>query len=112
MYGKCGYVKEEEQLFDEMPKRNVVSWNALISGYLDTHYPENAIMLFLVSLLSAYSGCSCSVEDFHKLCSDIVKWDEISWNAIISGFSNFGVAGEAFFYFSRMRRAGFTALQN
>ncbi|WMV39748.1 hypothetical protein MTR67_033133 [Solanum verrucosum] len=63
-------------------------------------------------VLKIFTGCSCRVEDFHKLCSDIMKWDEISWNAIISGFSNFGVAGEAFFCFSRMRRAGFTALQN
>lgn len=33
MYSKFGYLDDARHLFDEMPKRNVVSWTALISGY-------------------------------------------------------------------------------
>ncbi|KAL8168084.1 hypothetical protein V2J09_009583 [Rumex salicifolius] len=33
MYAKCGSISIARQLFDSMPERNVVSWNAVISGY-------------------------------------------------------------------------------
>ncbi|KAF5196850.1 Pentatricopeptide repeat-containing protein [Thalictrum thalictroides] len=33
MYAKCGSIKEAQQLFDTMMEKNVVSWNAMISGY-------------------------------------------------------------------------------
>ena len=47
MYGKCGAVSSAQRLFDEMPHRNVVTWNSLISGYLHVGCPEIAIELFL-----------------------------------------------------------------
>ncbi|MCH85019.1 pentatricopeptide repeat-containing protein, partial [Trifolium medium] len=33
MYAKCGSIKDALQMFQEMPVRNSVSWNALISAY-------------------------------------------------------------------------------
>ncbi|KAF7837997.1 pentatricopeptide repeat-containing protein [Senna tora] len=33
MYAKCGYISIARRLFDEMPKRNLVSWSAMVSGY-------------------------------------------------------------------------------
>ncbi|CAK7327338.1 unnamed protein product [Dovyalis caffra] len=36
MYSKCGEFGECLKLFDEMPDRNVGSWNAVISGYADS----------------------------------------------------------------------------
>ncbi|KAL4195624.1 hypothetical protein AMTRI_Chr05g74200 [Amborella trichopoda] len=33
MYIKCGCLSDAHQVFDEMPKRNLVSWNTVISGF-------------------------------------------------------------------------------
>ncbi|KAJ9154480.1 hypothetical protein P3X46_027807 [Hevea brasiliensis] len=35
-----------QQLFDEMPESNVVSWTSLMAGYVDTGQPKFAIWLF------------------------------------------------------------------
>ncbi|KAL0349154.1 UNVERIFIED_CONTAM: putative pentatricopeptide repeat-containing protein [Sesamum angustifolium] len=47
MYGKCAEVLWAHRLFDEMPNRNAVTWNALVSGYVTTREPRTAIQLFL-----------------------------------------------------------------
>jgi pentatricopeptide repeat protein len=33
MYSKCGHIQNARKLFDTMPKRDVVSWTAMILGY-------------------------------------------------------------------------------
>lgn len=33
MYERCGHLDLARQMFDEMPERNVVTWNSLICGY-------------------------------------------------------------------------------
>ncbi|KAF9625079.1 hypothetical protein IFM89_017909 [Coptis chinensis] len=34
IYARCGCLNEAHRLFNEMPTRNVVSWTAIISGYI------------------------------------------------------------------------------
>ncbi|KAL9661191.1 hypothetical protein QQ045_026013 [Rhodiola kirilowii] len=34
MYVKCGVLKDAARLFDEMPVRDTISWNTMISGQL------------------------------------------------------------------------------
>ncbi|XP_059647742.1 pentatricopeptide repeat-containing protein At3g12770-like [Cornus florida] len=46
MYSKFGSVVVARQLFDNIPERNVVSWNAIISGYSDNGLGEEAVWLF------------------------------------------------------------------
>ncbi|KAH9310530.1 hypothetical protein KI387_025565 [Taxus chinensis] len=46
MYAKCGSIHKAQELFDNMPNRNVVSWNALIVGYAQNGFCEDALKLF------------------------------------------------------------------
>lgn len=46
MYGKCGALGQAESVFNEMPERDVVSWNAMISAYLDQDQGKMALLLY------------------------------------------------------------------
>ncbi|CAL9116001.1 unnamed protein product, partial [Musa acuminata var. zebrina] len=46
LYARCGELGMARELFDEMPERNVVSWNALISGYFSNGRLLDALFLF------------------------------------------------------------------
>jgi pentatricopeptide repeat protein len=46
MYGKCGCLDEALQTFDEMPEKNSITWNAVISAYAQYGQAKNAIRMF------------------------------------------------------------------
>jgi pentatricopeptide repeat protein len=46
MYVKCGSLENARQVFDRMPERDVVSWNAIIAGYSQNGLPHEALAFF------------------------------------------------------------------
>jgi len=69
MYAKCGDLPKAESIFLEMPKRDVFSWSAMISGYVQGDFFVEALALFEkmlashvepneVTLVSVLSACS------------------------------------------------------
>ncbi|XP_031270915.1 pentatricopeptide repeat-containing protein At2g34400-like [Pistacia vera] len=46
MYGKCGDLVSARRVFDVMVKKDVVTWNAMITGYAQNGFSNEAIMLF------------------------------------------------------------------
>ncbi|KAJ0077782.1 hypothetical protein Patl1_36625 [Pistacia atlantica] len=46
MYGKCGCLEMAREVFDRMPVKNVVAWNALIAGYSSKGDGKSCIELF------------------------------------------------------------------
>ncbi|CAI0417812.1 unnamed protein product [Linum tenue] len=46
MYCKCGALEDAKKLFVEMPRRDLVTWNAMISGYAQHGAGELALSLF------------------------------------------------------------------
>ncbi|XP_020215048.1 pentatricopeptide repeat-containing protein At1g34160 [Cajanus cajan] len=69
VYAKTGDIDAAQKLFDRMPKRDIASWNAMISGLAQGSRPNEAIALFNrmkeegwrpneVTVLGALSACS------------------------------------------------------
>ncbi|KAJ0976959.1 hypothetical protein J5N97_012433 [Dioscorea zingiberensis] len=48
MYCKCGDMVSARHLFDAMPKRDVVSWNSLVSGYFQIGLCYDSIGVFVM----------------------------------------------------------------
>ncbi|KAH7374023.1 hypothetical protein KP509_17G084200 [Ceratopteris richardii] len=43
MYANCGFLQRALEVFDILPKRDVISWNALMSGYVKYEYGIRAL---------------------------------------------------------------------
>ena len=50
MYAKCGVVVKAQQVLNELPVKNVVTWNALIEGYAQYGQGDGAMNFRLSSL--------------------------------------------------------------
>ncbi|KAL0326568.1 UNVERIFIED_CONTAM: putative pentatricopeptide repeat-containing protein [Sesamum angustifolium] len=54
MYFKCGQIKEAERLFQSLPERNLVTWNALISGYAHNGNSEKVANQYFEAMMTDY----------------------------------------------------------
>lgn len=78
MYSKCGQVKNAESVFQSLPRRNLVTWNAMISGYAHNGDSCKVILLFeevkmvkdlkpdWVTFLNVIAACSNSEVPLQK----------------------------------------------
>ncbi|PRQ30306.1 putative tetratricopeptide-like helical domain-containing protein [Rosa chinensis] len=46
LYSKCEEVEVSRRVFDELPLKDLVSWNSMISGYATNGYPNEAVEIF------------------------------------------------------------------
>lgn len=46
MYVKCGLMDDARTLFDAMPEKGLISWNAMISGYAQNGHATNVLELY------------------------------------------------------------------
>ncbi|KAH7434292.1 hypothetical protein KP509_06G009700 [Ceratopteris richardii] len=43
MYAKCGAIEKANDLFNQLPRRNIVTWNALIAGFVEHGLCQEAL---------------------------------------------------------------------
>ncbi|CAL9780641.1 unnamed protein product [Musa acuminata subsp. burmannicoides] len=130
LYWRCGGLSDALRVFDEMPTKDVVSWNAMIAGYAQNGQYDRAIELCekmvalrkpkpdagtMASILPAMSNTNQSAmsntnqTDIHlirKMFDEMGKKDLVSWNAMIAIYANNSMSAEAVELFSRMEMAG------
>ncbi|CAL9031801.1 unnamed protein product [Prunus brigantina] len=96
MYAKCGDLSNGLQLFDEMPHKNVVSWSAVITGFVQHGCPKEALSLFgrmhqdgttkpnEFTLVSALHACSLygNLTQAYQVYAFIVRLG-FQWNAFL-----------------------------
>ena len=69
MYAKCGSLKDALQSFQEMPERNPVPWNALISAYAQNGDGVSTLMSFEQMVQSGFQLDSISFLSVLIACS-------------------------------------------
>ncbi|KAH7387961.1 hypothetical protein KP509_16G050700 [Ceratopteris richardii] len=79
MYGKCGSPRRAQEVFDRLPKRSIVSWNALITGYVENGQEHAGLRCFAnmqflgiypnaITFLSALKACGITKAVQEGLC--------------------------------------------
>ncbi|KAI4357942.1 hypothetical protein L6164_001856 [Bauhinia variegata] len=84
MYSKAGLIYDARKAFDEIPEKNVVMYNTMITGLL-----------------------RCGIfEDSRQIFYGMQERDSISWTTMITGFTQNGLDKEAIDMFREMRLEG------
>lgn len=85
LYSECGVLEDARKVFDEMPNRDVVSWNSMIVGSFKNGKVDSALELF-------------------KEMKE--RKNIITWNSVITGLVQGGRAKEALDVFHEMQNSG------
>ncbi|ESQ49742.1 hypothetical protein EUTSA_v10020027mg [Eutrema salsugineum] len=70
MYSRMGSLDRARQVFDEMPVRDLVSWNSLISGFCSHGYYEEALGIY------------------HELRNSWIVPDSFTFSSVLPAFGN------------------------
>eukprot|EP01018_Ginkgo_biloba_P036669 Gb_31699 [translate_table: standard] len=124
MYAKCGSLECARRVFDKMPQRDEVSWNAMIAGYAQSGYGDDALKLFndmqlagtepsliawnVMIAFHAQRGQHDEALKFFRQMQESggIRPDVFSWTTLISAYAQNGHGNEALELFRQMQLAG------
>ncbi|KAL4203678.1 hypothetical protein AMTRI_Chr01g129190 [Amborella trichopoda] len=87
MYARSGFIMEARKLFEKMPKRDIVSWNAMIIGLAQHGFAEEAIETFEELLKCRY-----------------IKPNHVTFVGVLSACSHRGLVEDGYQYFFSIKR--------
>ncbi|XP_057873560.2 pentatricopeptide repeat-containing protein At4g21065 [Cryptomeria japonica] len=76
MYVKCGSIHQAREVFDNMPERNVVSWNTMIAGYAQHGYVEKVLETFKQMQFTGLKPNSSTYASILRVCAKIGALDQ------------------------------------
>ncbi|KAG6470671.1 hypothetical protein ZIOFF_071748 [Zingiber officinale] len=86
MYSKCGCTEGARQVFDKMPKRDVMAWSAMIRS------------------LAVHGHSRETLELFHLMQRSGVRPDAVTFVAVLNACSHAGLVEDGLSYFRSMQR--------
>nr|GEW90863.1 hypothetical protein [Tanacetum cinerariifolium] len=119
-YCKLGDVGKVRELFDEIPKKNVMTWTAMIDGYTKASCfedgfglfrkmrRENEIKVVSSTMIVVFEGCGrcdrlSDLDSASKLFIVMEEKDNVSWNSLIGGYIQAKKIKEAYKHFNKLR---------
>ncbi|KAF2530791.1 hypothetical protein F2Q70_00031474 [Brassica cretica] len=108
---ECGDTDTAVKLFDEMPEKSVVSWTAMLNGFLRSAKVEQAEGLFYQMLVKDTAAWNAMVhgylqfgrvDDALELFEKMPRKNVISWTTMICGLDQNERSGEALVLFKNM----------
>ncbi|XP_058105842.1 pentatricopeptide repeat-containing protein At1g08070, chloroplastic-like [Magnolia sinica] len=84
MYARCGSIEESWRVFDQMPRKDLICWTAIISGYGMHGFAEVAESLFV------------------RMVGSGIRPDAVTFVGVLSGFSHGGMVDKGWQYFKKM----------
>ncbi|KAL8112374.1 hypothetical protein AgCh_019903 [Apium graveolens] len=110
-YSKLNDIETSRKIFDDMERKNVVSWNSLLIGYLKNgdlplaqrffdEIPEKDVISWN-SMITGYLRTG-DVDQAYSLFEKMPERNTASWNAIIGGYVNCGKIELARAYYDLM----------
>ncbi|KAH7433898.1 hypothetical protein KP509_07G091600 [Ceratopteris richardii] len=71
MYLKCGLLDKAQDVFYNLPQRDIVSWNTLISGYVDHNHNEESLACLDALSVEGLSADSVTFASSLKACGNM-----------------------------------------
>ncbi|KAI3826875.1 hypothetical protein L1987_00934 [Smallanthus sonchifolius] len=104
-------IKAALKVFDEMPIKNIVTWNCVISGYVKNGMVDNARQVFdempnrnvvsWTAMLNGYAKCG-RLDESRTLFDAMIDKNVVCWNAMLSGYAKNARIDEARNLFDRI----------
>ncbi|OMP01466.1 hypothetical protein COLO4_11851 [Corchorus olitorius] len=108
---KLGRLKEARQVFDSTPQKDSVTWNSMISGYIENGCLKEANSLFnsfevknvrsWTIMLNGYFKYGF-VDEARKVFESMPERNIVSWNSLVSGYVQNGDLRKAREMFNEM----------
>lgn len=119
MYQKCGSFEEAEQLFQSMPRKDVISCTAMITAFAEQGRGYEALFLYekmdrigvkpdrftFSSVLDACASIAALLEGrllYHTVIENGFEWDDVIGNALVSLYGECGIVEDAYNVFLKL----------